>query len=206
MMRFRIRFTHITCFALLIAVSTTYNTQAQGVFTFEDVMQFKEIQIPAISDDGKWLSYSVWPERGDGEARIESTDGRSKYVIERGTRPQISADSRWAVSFVQPPFIEAQNAGRNAPRQSLALLNLHNGEKELIESVRAFEFSNDGRWLRLNHYQTKEITDLRHKNSQLGTPVTLISLSTDDRMYHPFMNESAFDSTSSYFVYSVVDT
>ena len=205
-MRFRIRFTHITCFALLIAVSTTYNTQAQGVFTFEDVMQFKEIQIPAISDDGKWLSYSVWPERGDGEARIESTDGRSKYVIERGTRPQISADSRWAVSFVQPPFIEAQNAGRNAPRQSLALLNLHNGEKELIESVRAFEFSNDGRWLRLNHYQTKEITDLRHKNSQLGTPVTLISLSTDDRMYHPFMNESAFDSTSSYFVYSVVDT
>jgi len=206
MMRFRIRFTHITCFALLIAVSITYNTQAQGVFTFEDVMQFKEIQTPAISADGKWLSYSVWPERGDGEARIESTDGRSKYVIERGTRPQISADSRWAVSFVQPPFIEAQNAGRNAPRQSLALLNLQNGEKELIESVRAFEFSNDGRWLRIDHFQTKEITDLRHKNSHLGTPITLVRLGSDDRLHQPFVNESAFDSTSRYFVYAVVDT
>lgn len=206
MMRLRIRITIISLFVIFITTASTYIVQAQGVFTFEDVMQFKEIQTPALSSDGKWISYGVWPERGDGEARVESIDGRSKYVIDRGTRPQISADSRWAVSFVQPPFIEAQNAGRNRPRQSLALLNLQNGEQEIIENVRAFELSNDGRWLRLNHYQTKEITDLRHKNSQLGSPVTLISLGTDDRMYHPFVNESAFDSTSRYFVYSIVDT
>ncbi|MCH8525241.1 MAG: hypothetical protein LAT52_11885, partial [Balneolales bacterium] len=64
-------------FLFLIVFSVVSTSFAQDVFTFEDVMQFENLQHPVISDDASWIGYSVWPERGDGEARFEPLSGRS---------------------------------------------------------------------------------------------------------------------------------
>ncbi|MDZ7683088.1 MAG: hypothetical protein U5J63_15625 [Fodinibius sp.] len=38
------------------------NTQ----LTFEDVMKWEDISDQTVSDNGEWMAYSVWPDRGDG--------------------------------------------------------------------------------------------------------------------------------------------
>jgi len=92
-------------FTLFFAILITANfsaANAQGQFTFEDVMQFKSIDNPVLSPNGDWIAFGVWPERGDGEARIKQTEGSAEFVIERGERPQISSNSQWVAPLLSP--------------------------------------------------------------------------------------------------------
>ena len=169
-------------------------------------MKFEDIKSPVISADGNWVAYGVWPEVGDGEVVVKSVNGRHEFTVERGERPQISTDGKWVGVLVQPPYIEAQNAGRNGPRQGLTLLNTSTGETTEFEEVRNFSFSNDGRWVTINHHQTEEVSKGDFKNSEIGLPVTVLNLENDREQTLSFVNEAAMDSTSSYFAYSLVDT
>ncbi|MFO7800088.1 MAG: prolyl oligopeptidase family serine peptidase [Rhodohalobacter sp.] len=191
---------------LLSFIVLSQTVKAQGQFTFEDVMKFEDIKSPAISDDGNWVVYGVWPEIGDGEVVVKSADGRQEFTIERGSSPQISSDGKWVGALVQPPYIEAQNADNNGPKQGLALLNTSSGETMEFEEVRSFSFSNDGRWVRINHHQTEEVSKGEFENSEIGLPVQVLNLENNREQMLPFVNEAAMDSTSSYLAYSVVDT
>jgi dipeptidyl aminopeptidase/acylaminoacyl peptidase len=179
---------------------------SQGQFTFEDVMQFEDIKTPQISANGEWVAFGVWPEVGDGEVRVKSVNGRHTFTIERGERPQLTLNGRWAGALVPPPYIEAQNAGNDAPRPGLTLLNTSSGETVDFERVRNFSFSNDGRWAVIHHHQQDELRNAARENRHLGSPVTLHRLGSDEKHYIPFVNEASMDSTSSYFVYATVDT
>ena len=179
---------------------------AQGVFTFEDVMQFDDIKTPVMSADGSWVAFGVWPELGDGEVRITSANGRTTHTIERGERPQLSKNGLWAGAIVKPPAIEAENADKDAPKNGLKLLNTQSGETLEFENVQNFSFSNDGEWAIIHHHQTEEVEKGEFDNPHIGTPVRLVRLSESDDRWIPFVNASAIDSTSSYFAYSTVDT
>jgi dipeptidyl aminopeptidase/acylaminoacyl peptidase len=186
----------------ILILALAGSLSAQGQFTFEDVMKFEDIKTPVISADGNWVAFGVWPELGDGEARIKQVNGRNSYTIERGERPQLTHNGRWAGVIVQPPYIESQNAGRDAPRQGLTLFNTSTEESVDFEEVRNFSFSNDGQWVVINHYRERNNSG----NSHTGTPVTLYHTDSGDSRTFGFIRESAVDSTSSYFAYSVVDT
>lgn len=179
---------------------------AQEVFTFEDVMQFEDIKTPVISGNGNWVAYGVWPELGDGEVRITSSNGRTTHTIERGERPQLTNNGRWAGAIVKPPFIESENAGRDAPKNGLTLLNTESGETMNFEEVRSFSFSNDSRWAIIHHHQTNDVENGKFDNPHIGRPVRLVRLDEPDDMFLPFVNASAVDSTSSFFAFSTVDT
>ncbi|MCC5942445.1 MAG: S9 family peptidase [Balneolaceae bacterium] len=190
----------------LIFIAGFQMIHAQETFTFEDVMKFEDIKTPAISANGEWVVFGVWPELGDGEVRIKSVNGSLQFTIERGESPQISSDGKWAGAIVKPPFIEAENAGRDAPKNELKLLNTSTGETREFENVRQFSFSNDGRWAIIHHHQTEDVEDGDFKNPHIGTPVRLVQLETDTDLFLPFVNASAMDSTSAYFAYATVDT
>lgn len=202
-MRLRIATPIVTLIFALIYIISPCSLQAQEQFNFQDVMQFKSIDNPVISADGDWIAFSVWPERGDGEARIKQVNGNDEYVIDRGERPQISSNGEFAAAIVKPPFLELENAGRNGPKNSLAVLNLENGERQDIENVTRFEFSNDGNWLVVSLEQAEGVES---DNPHIGSPRKLINLQSDDSLELPFVNAMAIDSTSNYFVYSTVDT
>ena len=169
-------------------------------------MQFDDIKTPVMSADGSWVAFGVWPELGDGEVRITSANGRTTHTIERGERPQLSKNGRWAGAIVKPPAIEAENADKDAPKNGLKLLNTESGEILEFENVQNFSFSNDGEWAIIHHHQTEEVEKGEFDNPHIGTPVRLVRLSESDDRWIPFVNASAIDSTSSYFAYSTVDT
>lgn len=202
-MRVRILSTLIILFfAITLAIGSTA-LYAQGKLTFQDVMQFKSIENPELSAGGNWIAFEVWPERGDGEVRIKQVNGNAEYVIERGYSPRISSNEEFAAAIVKPPFLERENAVNNGPKNSLAVLNMRTGNRREIENVTGFEFSNDGNWLIVTQEKPE---DVESDNPHVGTPRILINLKTDNSIDLPFVNAMSIDSTSSYFVYSTVDT
>ncbi len=194
----------LSTFIVIICLLIPGALSAQGQFTFEDVLKFEDIKTPVISANGNWVAYGVWPEIGDGYVEIKQVGSQQQFTIERGEQPQISNDGRWTGAFVNPPFIEAENAGSDAPNRGVTFLSTSNGETIDFADARNFSFSNNSEWGWINHFQDDEIES--NGNSHLGTPLTLVQLNNRESQTIDFVHESAVDSTSNYLIYSVVDT
>ena len=56
-----------------------------------------------ISNDGKWVVYTVTPQEGDAELFIQSTAAiHTKKVIPRGYQAIITEDSRYVIFRIRP--------------------------------------------------------------------------------------------------------
>lgn len=178
-----------------------------GKLTFEDIMKWEDISDTEISANGEWMVYSVWPDRGDGEVRVRSVGSEALYTIELGDNPAITQNGRWVGAYIKPPLEKQLKAKKDEkPRQGFGLLNTQTGETITEDSVQSFAFSNDSKWVAVHFYQSKEIEKKKPKNKKLGTELLLKQLDGDSEIRIPFVTEMAFDSTSNYLAYSVVDT
>lgn len=198
----KIRYYLIPLIGLIFSTLTT----AQGVLSFEDVMKFNDIGSIELSANGNWVAYEVWPDRGDGKVEVKSTNGRTTYSIPLGASQKITPNGDWVAAFRKVPLAEQLKEGNDKSQQGLSLLSTNNGNISEFDSVRSFSFSEDGTWLAVHHMQSKEVEDLKSKNSKLGTKLLLKNLSSGDVYDFPFVREVAFDSLSNYLAYSVVDT
>ena len=192
---------------LIILILPSFVSAQNGKLTFEDVMKWEDISDTEISDNGNWLIYSVWPDRGDGEARVMGIENEKQFAIERGDNPAITDNGRWVGAYIKPPLKEELQAKNDKkPMQGFGLLNTENGETTVIDSVKSFVFSNDSKWLAVHFYQSEEVEKKKSKNKKLGTALLLKNLEANSELRIPFVNEMSFDSTSTYLAYSVVDT
>ncbi|MEX0844280.1 MAG: S9 family peptidase, partial [Balneolaceae bacterium] len=193
-------------FILLIGLISTLSATGQGVLSFEDVMKFEDIGSIELSEDGNWVAYEVWPDRGDGRVEVKSTNGRNTFSLELGASPKITPNGAWVAAFRKVPMAVELKDEKDKPKQGLSLLSSNDGEITEFDSVRSFQFSEDGSWLAVHHMQTKEVEDLKSKNKKLGTALRLKNLMSGEEFELSFVYEMAFDSLSNYLAYSVVDT
>lgn len=191
---------------LVIILLSTATIKAQGGLSFEDVMKFEDINSPRISSEGNWIAYGVWPDRGDGKTVIKHTSNGMEYEITLGSNPVISFDENWVVVYKNVPLADQLKAKKNKPKRGLVLLSLKDGFVQEFDSVSNYQLSNNGEWLAIKNYQAKSIEDLKHKNKKLGTEVMLWDLTKNESIDIDFVSEMSFDSLSSYFSYSVIDT
>lgn len=86
-----------------------------------------------ISNDGKWIVYTVDVQEGDDTLVICSSDNQYKEKIPRGYQATITEDSRFAVFKIKPPYAEIRNArikkksSDDSPKDSLAIVELGKG-------------------------------------------------------------------------------
>jgi len=132
--------------------------------TVQDIMQFKTIQDPLISEDGKWLVYNSQPDRGNGEVMVYDLTGepRAYERIPRGKKPAVSKDGRWIAALVEPDAKELEkeekkdenNGDKN--KTGAALLDTVTGKLLNFENVKTFAFSEDSQWMVCLCYPQKE--------------------------------------------------
>lgn len=83
-----------------------------------------------ISNDGKWVVYSINPQEGDNELVIQSSDATYKKVVPRGYNATITEDSRYAVFKIKPFFADTREAkikkkkADDMPKDSFAIVEL----------------------------------------------------------------------------------
>lgn len=122
--------------------------------TVQDMMKFKSINDPVISEDGRWLVFNSQPDRGNGEVMVYDLNGEPGAFerIPRGRKPVISKDGRWiAAEIAQDAAVEekekeSKKNGNNG-KTDAALLDTVSGKLLTFERVKTFRFSDDSKWL-----------------------------------------------------------
>ncbi|MEM6796040.1 MAG: prolyl oligopeptidase family serine peptidase, partial [Acidobacteriota bacterium] len=130
--------------------------QVKKPLEFSDLMKFRAIRQPALSDDGGWLAYELRPDRGDGAVEVVSADGKTRYTLERGRSAAVSSQGRFVVATRVPSFEAQETAEGDKPKPGLVLLDTRSGEEIEWQDVDRADFSKDGRWLAILHAEAPE--------------------------------------------------
>ena len=107
--------------------------------------EWKSISSSLISDDGKHVLYVISPQQGDNVLHIQNMKSGDKQTFARGTDPEISYDSRFAVFKVEPQYdsvrvLKLEDAkDEEMPKDSLYVVNLTDGEVYRHERVKSYK-------------------------------------------------------------------
>ncbi|GAA61037.1 hypothetical protein P20652_2911 [Pseudoalteromonas sp. BSi20652] len=101
--------------ALIVSLAST-TAYAKEALQFKDVFSFKSAKNTTLSDDGKVLSLSATPYRGNATGQVYSLSSNTLISeVERGTKPHINKASNW-VAFTQvPTLLEKETTKKKIP-------------------------------------------------------------------------------------------
>ncbi|MFO7769093.1 MAG: prolyl oligopeptidase family serine peptidase [bacterium] len=144
--------------SLVIMLLMPLTGWAQGTdkrpLTHDDYDGWKSIRGDQISPDGRWASYQVEPQEGDGELVVRSLRDGSEYRHPRGQRAAFTEDGRFLLFLVAPPedsleaAREAKKKGPDLPQDQLAIMTLADGSVTTVERVQNFRLPEEaGGWV-----------------------------------------------------------
>ncbi|HUF10510.1 MAG TPA: hypothetical protein VMO47_14415, partial [Rhodothermales bacterium] len=209
----RPRFQFVIWFAVMAVMWIAVRpTAAQNrPLTFTDLMKFRQIKEPAISDDGRWVVFREVPDRGDGAVVARSTGSDVRYEVPLGSRPSISSDGRWVAMRLEPPFVEQEAAEEDKPKRGMAVLDLRSGETESFAEVDSFGISADARWLARLDFPIESDADTASgedsadaKDSKpLGAQLVVRELGTGMDVEISYVRSFAFDKNAAILAYAI---
>ncbi len=132
--------------ALCLGVTLSSAALAQGrPVTLDDLMAFKAIDTPSLSDNGQVLAFSAQPDRGDATGVVRFTQGSKKLTVERGTEPVLTPDGRYVAFWQLAPLLERENAKKgDKPSKALVVVDTQSGAQSRFEQVEDFALSDTG--------------------------------------------------------------
>lgn len=83
---------------------TVYSQVSKKALTHDVYYEWKDLENPAISKNGLWVSYEVNPQKGDGVLFLVNAETNQKYEFLRGYRSKISPQSNFLVYRIKPQF------------------------------------------------------------------------------------------------------
>lgn len=99
-----------------------------------------------VSNDGKWIVYSVNPQEGDGDLFIQSaSDTVNKIRVNRGYSALITDDSRFVVFRIRPLFKDTRDARikkkkpEDFPKDSVGIVELGKRDITKFAKVKSFK-------------------------------------------------------------------
>ncbi len=203
---------------IFLIISPSQSAQKK-ILTFQDVMKFKEIRGPLISEDGSWITYGTEPDRGDGEAVVFGLKNNVKYGVEGGSQPQFTKDAKWVAMIVKPKAVEIEKAPKDRPKQGMAILGTATGEITSFEKVQNFALSEDSRWIAYLHHKEEEKPEQKEDaaspekkstaeskkqaDKKTGGLLILHQLATGNEKEIPHVLAYSFDVASKYLAFTV---
>jgi dipeptidyl aminopeptidase/acylaminoacyl peptidase len=122
---------------------------------------WKTISQPHISNDGKWVTYSLTTERSDPHFYIKHIDSGKEYSFERGIDGQISEDNQFVVFNIQIPvdsiraMTQRKVKKKDLPADTLGIYNLKTHSLIKIPNVK--KYSIPEKWSGWIVYEAKAI-------------------------------------------------
>lgn len=141
---------------LPLACFISFATQAQKKPLDHTVYdQWQSLSERSISNDGKYVVYTVNPQEGDGVLVVQSVTGNYKKEIIRGYNAAITDDNRFVICRIRPPFKDTRDAKikkkrpDEMPKDSLAIIELGKTEVVKIPRVKSYKTpdKSEGSWI-----------------------------------------------------------
>jgi dipeptidyl aminopeptidase/acylaminoacyl peptidase len=109
----------------------------------------------AISNNGKYVLYTVTAQEGDGALILQAADNSWKKEVPRGYSAAITEDSRFVVFKIRAPYKDTRDARikkktpNDMPRDSLGILELGKTDVTKIPRVKSFKTpeKGTGQWM-----------------------------------------------------------
>ena len=137
---------------LIFSLFTFYFSQAQKKPLDHTVYDsWQSIGERKISNDGKWVVYSIDVQEGDNELVIQSTDAiENKKIYPRGYNAIITEDSRYAIFKIKPFFKDTRDAKikkkrpDDMPKDSFAIVELGTNKTWKLPRVKTYKTPLEG--------------------------------------------------------------
>jgi hypothetical protein len=103
-----------------------------------------------ISNDGKWVVYTINVQEGDNEMVIQSSDAKYKKTIARGYNAAISEDSRFAIFKIKPSYKDIREARvkkkkpDEMPKDSFAVIELGKDSVYKVTRIKTYKVPEKG--------------------------------------------------------------
>lgn len=208
-------------FLLLCAVSgltwAANETASAKPVELKDILGWKRIQSPVVSNDGQWMAYQLAPNEGDAEVVVRSVrDGKeSRFPIGEIPTPNLnfaagpppaapanlafSDDSKYVAFTVYPAQKEAKKLkkDRKPLTNKVLLVELATGKKTEFERTRRFAFNGKrGGWLAVLR------TPAEGQKWQ-GADLLLTELATGNQLNIGNTSEFAFDKKGDWLAFVI---
>ncbi|MFC2155747.1 hypothetical protein ACFLRB_04575 [Acidobacteriota bacterium] len=210
------------CFIIILTVfflsgsvlwteSGTKKANELKILEMQDILAWKNIRTGVLSKNGKWFAYRLTPNKGDSELLVRSTIGEKEYKFPVGKasgyshrgQVEFSEDSKWLAFKIYPKEKELKKLKKQKKKahNKFGLLNLKTGEKQEIEKVKSFSFSNKNPgWLGF-HKNTPD--NKPGKDKLQGSDLILIELSTGKEFNFGNVSEFAFNKEGNWLVWLI---
>jgi dienelactone hydrolase len=116
-----------------------------------------------LSNNGKWVVYTITPQEGDATLVIQSVDNLYRKEIPRGYAADITGDNRFVVCKIKPLFAATRDAkikkkkADDMPKDSLAIVELGKDSVLRIPRIRSFKMPEKGAGQWLAYLQEKAL-------------------------------------------------
>jgi dipeptidyl aminopeptidase/acylaminoacyl peptidase len=123
---------------------------------------WKSIISPSVSNNGKWISYIINPQLGDGWLYFFNTETGVRDSVSKGLRATFSPECRYAVYQVAPSFKETRDAKKKKlkedkmPKNSMEIRLLPSSETVKIPRVKSFAVPEEKSLWMAYHLEKKE--------------------------------------------------
>ncbi|UOQ99602.1 prolyl oligopeptidase family serine peptidase [Hymenobacter sp. 5317J-9] len=158
--------------------------------------RWESVVNPKISNNGKFVLYQVKPQQGDGTLYLKTAGNRLLQQIPRGDSAVFSADSRFVVFAIKPPYADVRQAKikkkkpEDMPKDSLGIYSLETGKLTKYANVKGFQLAEKASVLAFLATKAsvkdagkkapadtlKKITDNLLETKQAGATLTVVSL------------------------------
>nr|WP_278352362.1 S9 family peptidase [Chryseobacterium gleum] len=132
-----------TVFMLLIMTFWVYGQKKPLDHSVYDSWQ--NIGARKISNDGKWIAYSVDAQEGNSTLSLYSVKNKTSKKFERAAKVDFTNDSRFAVFQIRPQYkdikaVKDKKLKKNKlTKDSLAIVDFFNDKTEKIPNVKSFK-------------------------------------------------------------------
>ncbi len=135
---------------LTIILAAGLSAQEKKPLTHDDYDGWKSVMRQQFSDNGRWLSYEVNPQHGDGWLYIKNLRNNQLDSVARGNRASFSPGSDYLAFIISPQTDVVRQARvdgkrRNElPGDSLGIVLLRDMSVTKIEGIRSFATADTG--------------------------------------------------------------
>ncbi len=116
--------------------------------------EWKSLSSSQITGDGRYISYEINPQEGDGMLFLYNRKDESRQSFERGDNASFSPDNNYFVYKIVPPYSETRQAKKDKkkpdemPKDDLGIQVLGIDGSMITERVKSFKLpSDEGDWM-----------------------------------------------------------
>ncbi|MEC4726443.1 prolyl oligopeptidase family serine peptidase [Shewanella sp. D64] len=195
--------------------------------TTNEIMKFESLKQPVVSTQGNVLAVEVAPDRGDSHGLVKSLTSSQAFIVDGGSKPQISHDGRFVAFVIDTPLLEKEVAlskEREKLKSGMTLLDTQTGKEQHFERVKEFSFNQSGTHLAVwfepeeadnsddkDKAAVGQSTENKEKKTKVdkfdkGSDFTLVALKTGASQKVANVNRFYFDKVGHHLVLASNDT